>query len=252
MFEIRNGRLYQGECLEVMNNLPEHSVDMVLCDLPYGVTSCSWDSIIPFKELWKAYQRVCKHDAAIVLTAVQPFTTALIASNQRAYKHMWYWKKRRVTGFGLIKTQPLRCMEDIIVFSHGRPVYRPQGLVYAPKVIKRTKKVGGQCYAGFKAHESYTREYTNYPRQMLIVKDDPKRFHPTQKPVALFEYLIRTYSKDDAVILDNCSGSGTTAIAAEAAGRQWICIEQDAHYIDITRQRLAQPIESLADSVTYS
>ena len=237
---IGRGRFMLGDCLERMAELPDASVDMILCDLPYGTTACSWDSVIPFEPLWSEYWRVAKPGAVVVLTAAQPFTSALIGSNMRDFRYC-YWNKAAVTGFANAKKQPLRCVEEVAVFYQKQPLYRPQGLKALGKKRKNSASQGGDTLRQDVASSSgkgalrtagaeYTQEFTGYPRQVLEIGRDASRLHPTQKPVALFEYLIRTYTDEGMTVLDNCAGSGTTAIAAERTGRKWICIERDPEY----------------------
>lgn len=239
--EIGNGQFLLGDCLELMREIPDGSVDMVLCDLPYGTTACSWDSVIPFEPLWEQYWRVCKPNAAVVLTSAQPFTTALISSQMKHFKYCWYWNKTAVTGFANAKKQPLRCVEEVCVFYKNLPSYNPQGLQPLGEVKRNGKSVGGDTVRGSVEKSAgkgslrtegaeYVQEFTNYPRQTLTFQRDASKQHPTQKPVALFEYLIRTYTNPGEHVLDNTAGSGTTAIAAENTGTRWTCIERDEGY----------------------
>lgn len=238
-FVHASGEIWNGDCLELMNHIPAQSVDMILCDLPYGTTSCKWDSVIPFEPLWNHYLRIAKPNAAIVLTASQPFTSALVMSNIDNFKYCWIWKKNNPTGFANAKKQPLRTTEDIIIFYQLQPVYYPQGLRRVDKVIRNSKSIGGQTIQGDiiknlrgnmrTPGNPYLQEFTNYPINILEITSE-RGLHPTQKPVALFEYLIRTYTNEGAVILDNCSGSGTTAIAAHRTGRRSLCIEKELEY----------------------
>jgi len=240
--EIGNGTFLQGDCLELMAGLPAGSADMVLCDLPYGTTACSWDSVIPFEPLWEQYTRITKDNGVIVLTSAQPFTTALIGSNMRDFRYTWVWEKNRASGFANAKKMPLRKTEDVCVFYKRLPTYNPQGLIYSPKTMRNSKSAGGDTVRGNVAESSgrgslrtagkeYVQEYTNYPNNVLRF-DNETGIHPTQKPVALFEYLIRTYTNPGETVLDNTAGSGTTAIAAENAGRRWICMERDPTYYE--------------------
>lgn len=236
---IRNGEFLLGDCFEHMRNIPDGSIDMVLCDLPYGTTACAWDTILPFEQLWAEYWRITKPNAAVVLTASQPFTSALIMSEPRNFRYTWVWDKISVTGFANAKLQPLRHLEDVCIFYQSRPTYKPQGLRPLGKTRKNNATDGGATVKG--VHLSNGRgslrtpgllreqEFTNYPRQRLEIART-KGIHPTQKPVALFEYLIRTYTDEGMTVLDNTAGSGTTAIAAERSGRRWICIERDETY----------------------
>jgi len=234
---IGNGEFHLGDCFDVMRPIPDQSVDMVLCDLPYGTTACKWDAVLPFEPLWREYWRICR--GAVVLTASQPFTSALVMSQVDRFKYTWVWDKQGVTGFANAKKQPLRHLEDVCVFYKSPPVYNPQGIVYAPKTRKNSATDGGATMKGEHlsngrgamrtAGLERTQEYTNYPRQRLDFSREVG-LHPTQKPAALFEYIIRTYSNPGDTILDNTAGSGTTAVAAENTGRRWICIEKDEEY----------------------
>lgn len=238
--DVRNGSFLLGDCFDHMAAIPDGSVDMVLCDLPYGTTQNKWDSVLPLDRLWAEYWRVCKPNAAVVLTAAQPFTSALVMSQIQFFRYDWTWLKNRPTGFPKAKKRPLRKTEDIAVFSRETPRYAPQGLVYAPKTMRNSKSTGGGNVQGENRASrkgslrtpgaEYVQEWTNYPTNVLDVAVDPGGFHPTQKPVALFEYLIRTYTNPGEVVLDNTAGSGTTAVAAERSGRRWVCIERDEIY----------------------
>ena len=232
-----------------MADIPDASIDMVLCDLPYGTTACSWDTIIPFEPLWAHYWRVAKPNAAIVLTAAQPFTSALVMSRADAFRYSWSWDKISVTGFANAKKQPLRHLEDCLVFYRSLPTYNPQGLAVLGKARKNSATVGGATVKGTHVSNGAgslrtaglerTQEFTNYPRQRLKIPRE-RGFHPTQKPVALFEYLIRTYTNEGDTVLDNCSGSGTTAIAAINSGRRFVCIEQDLDYALASADRISK------------
>lgn len=176
----------------------------------------------------------------MVFTAVQPFTTALIASNIKNFRYDWIWVKNGVTNFANAKKMPLRNYESVVVFYRETCLYNPQGLIYDPKKKKNGKNVGGETMNAWRAagHE-YVQEYTNYPRQTLEIKqNNHNQIHPTQKPVALFEYLIKTYTNEGELVLDNCAGSGTTAIAAENTGRKWVCIEQNEEYTTKAVERI--------------
>lgn len=218
-----------------MNEIPDQSVDMILCDLPYGTTACKWDTVIPFEPLWAQYRRVAKRNAAIVLTASQPFTTALIASNFADFRYCWVWEKTRPVGFLQANRQPMRKHEDIAVFSVERAAYNPQGLVACDKRVNRTTV--GDNYRPAKSN-NYTQTLTNYPATVLKIASEGKTVHPTQKPVALMEYLIRTYTREGETVLDNCMGSGTTGVACINTKRNFIGIEQDAKYFEIAQKRI--------------
>jgi site-specific DNA-methyltransferase (adenine-specific) len=244
-------QIIQGDCLEVMRDIPDKSVDLILCDLPYGTTQCKWDTIIPFETLWEQYGRIIKDNGAIVLTASQPFTSKLVVSNLSMFHHDWCWKKSKVTGVLNAKKQPLRTKEDILVFAKHTPTYNPQGLEVCNKQTGTgVSKKGIQGEATGKITQTdtgtYTQTYTNYPRNVLEIASEGKTIHPTQKPVALFEYLIKTYTNEGEIVLDNCIGSGTTAIAALNTGRFFIGIEKEPQYCEIARKRVQAAQEQQA------
>lgn len=232
-----NIELINGDCLQEMAKIPDGSVDMVLCDLPYGTTACKWDTVIPFAPLWAHYRRVCKRNAAIVLTASQPFTSALVMSNVREFKYDWTWRKTKVTGVLNAKHQPLRCKEDIVVFCEGVSTYNAQGLL--PKGTM-TKQGGNSANYGERNATEYFQEWANWPRQVIDFPSEGKTVHPTQKPVAMMEYLIRTYSNEGQTVLDNTMGSGTTGVACKNTNRNFIGIELDKAYFDIASKRIAE------------
>lgn len=202
---------------------------------PYGVTNCKWDCVIDFKLLWNEYDRVIKNNGAVVLFASQPFTTNLIYSNLKNFKYCWYWKKNNVTGALLSKIQPMRCIEDICVFYKKQCTYNPQGLIPldVPKINKPDKSV---IYR--KKNKPSIQKYENYPKHFLQFKKDKSILHPTQKPVALLEYLIKTYTNENEVVLDNCMGSGSTGIACINTNRKFIGIELDNNYFNIAKNRI--------------
>jgi site-specific DNA-methyltransferase (adenine-specific) len=232
--QIRNGEFWLGDCLELMKDIPDGSVDMVLCDLPYGTTACKWDTIIPFEPLWEQYWRVAKPNAAIVLTASQPFTAALVMSNVAMFKYCWVWDKKKPSNYPLAKQQPMKYHEDICVFSSGKCVYFPEMVPVVGRKSKKGVNKNPEVFQGGLDRPDYLEKvYTDkYPSSILKASnaDQRNRLHPTQKPVALFEYLIKTYTNEGETVLDNCAGSGTTAIAAENTNRKWICIEQLPKY----------------------
>lgn len=323
-------KLYKGDCLEIMPKLPEKSVDLILCDLPYGVTECKWDSVIPFEPLWAEYKRVLKMGGTAVLFGNQPFTSQLINSNLNDFLHIWYWKKNYATGHLLAKYQPLRNIEEICVFRCNSPTknneglhenlrkyffdelkksglkrkdidkilnckmsshyftrgqqfeipseekyktlqaetgffqrpfediraeylgekskssnqhtYNPQGVTDMEKPRLKNEKNAGNIYAGVKP-KIYKQTKTGYPKNLLEIKGvtvDKNRLHPTQKPVELLEYLIKTYSNEGETVLDNCMGSGSTGVACKNTNRNFIGIELDEKYFNIACNRLEE------------
>lgn len=331
-------QLYKGDCLEIMQKIPDGSVDMILCDLPYGTTNCAWDAVIPFEPLWARYKRVIKPCGTIALFSAQPFTTRLIHSNMANYKYSWYWKKNNVTGGVFAKVQPMRCIEDINIFRYdltrdntglypltreyllqerkkcGRTLkelqqllnsfmtshyftngrqfalpskeaysklqttgafqmpynelvrlydsetpqpdpdrpqitftYNPQGVRRLDRARIRKKDTTGEVYK-IRGADKYRQERTGYPSHLLTFDNDGfsgRRYHPTQKPVRLLEYLIKTYTNPGETVLDNTMGSGSTGVACVNTGRHFIGIEMDDKYFDIANQRIkeAQGIE---------
>ena len=231
---IGNATLHHGDCLEVMAQLPDASVDMILCDLPYGTTACKWDTVIPFEPLWAQYRRIAKRNAAIVLTAAQPFTSALIASNFDWFKYCWIWEKSRVTGVLNAKHQPLRNYEDVVVFASGKTAYHPQGVTACDKLLTDT---GRSENYGAKRHEPYRQTQTGYPRQVLKIASEGGTVHPTQKPVALMEWCLG-FLPNAKTILDPFMGSGTTLVACQRMGRHGTGIELDPDYFDIACRRV--------------
>lgn len=226
-----------------MKKIPDKSIDLILCDLPYGVSDCKWDIALPFPELWEQYRRVIKDNGATVLFSIQPFTTALIHSNRKDFRYCWYWKKNNITGFTFARYQPMRCIEDICVFYKKAPTYNPQGLIKLRKPSRYRHKGKMSVYKNEKSLNGEGESiYGNYPRHLLEFKNDAtgsrSRLHPTQKPVALLEYLIKTYTNEGQTVLDNCMGSGSTGVAAKHTGRNFIGIELSEHYFNIAKQRI--------------
>ena len=250
---IGNATLYLGDCLEVMAGLPDASVDMILCDLPYGTTACKWDTVIPFEPLWAQYRMVAKRNAAIVLTASQPFTTALIASNMRGFKYEWIWRKSNGANFTHAKNMPIKFHENVVVFSDApighhvqlgarRMAYNPQGLRKVDKVWSRPRKYENGHGLKRESHKlDRVLEFEGYPTSILDFPNSDNRergLHPTQKPVALMEYLIRTYTNEGETVMDNCMGSGTTGVACANSVRRFIGIERERKYFDIACERI--------------
>lgn len=245
-------KLLLGDCLELMKLIPDNSVDMILCDLPYGTTACAWDSIIPFEPLWTQYRRLIKSRAGIVLTAAQPFASALVMSNIEWFRYAWTWIKNSPAGFAQAKNKPMPKHEDVLVFSSGktghvgqcsnRMHYFPQGLQPYGKIMKNTHDKNGRESAFGKrkiVRDSYVQEFTGYPDSVLMFDVQREGLHPTQKPVALMEYLIRTYTNEGDTVLDNCMGSGTTGVAALRNNRHFIGIEREPKYFVIAANRIA-------------
>ena len=277
--------LLLGDCLIEMDKIEDNSVDLILCDLPYGTTDrmgikkkgsnrlLEWDTVIPLDKLWEQYRRVLKPLGVVVLTADQPFTSQLILSNLEWFKYEWIWKKKKTTGFLLANYRPMKETEDIVVFSAGgaaaasrnggNMTYNPQGLI--EKNVKKknnAKRLGKFLHnpehmgAGNKLlHETeYEQKYTNYPSEILEFGLDKGVIHPTQKPVALMEYLIRTYSNEGETVLDNCMGSGTTGVACVNTNRNFIGIEMDAEYYSASCERIrgTVPVEEPAQSTVMA
>ena len=233
-------KVIQGDCLEVMKDIPDKSIDMILCDLPYGTTACKWDTIIPFEPLWEQYKRIIKDNGAIVLTASQPFTSALVMSNPDMFRYELLWIKEQGTGNLNANKIPLKQHENISVFYKLLPLYNPQMTEGKPYTIKRQKNINvifGKT--GTKDGYETKNKGERYPTSTLYFNRELRgRFHPTQKPVALFEYLIKTYTNEGDLVLDNCAGSGTTGVACKNLNRNFILIEKEPEYIDIINKRL--------------
>ncbi|CEK34374.1 DNA modification methylase,Modification methylase DpnIIB,putative methyltransferase,Adenine specific DNA methylase Mod,DNA methylase [[Clostridium] sordellii] len=242
MEKLRRYELIHGECIEEMKKLKDKSIDLILCDLPYGTTDCSWDKIIDFNLLWEQYHRIIKDNGAIVLFSAQPFTTKLINSNLKNYKYSWYWIKNKCTVFTFAKHQPMRKVEDINVFYKKKPLYVPQGLIKLdkPKLKKRKpkKQNSDDIYKTSTLLKEHIIEYTNYPKNVLYFDKETKNVHPTQKPNDLLEYLIKTYTREGDLILDNCMGSGSCGVAAAKNKRRFIGIELSKDYFEIAKDRI--------------
>lgn len=235
-----------GDCLEVMLEIPSSSVDMILCDLPYGTTACKWDTLIPLGELWAQYRRVIKPHGAIVLTAAQPFTGVLVSSNLAQFRHSWVWDKKAAANVMQAKHAPMKIHEDVIVFSIKKAAYYPNMVPGKPRMKGGHKRKNG-VYGEQEAHVGVFSD-TYYPKSIIQFSNavHTGKIHPTQKPVDLFEYLIKTYTNPDDLVLDNASGSGTTAIAAIRTGRRFICIEKDPIHHEKSVQRLAAELKGVA------
>lgn len=244
------------DCLEGLKTIPDGSVDMILCDLPYGTTACKWDSVIPFEPLWEQYERVIKEQGAIVLFGSEPFATALKASRLNLFKYDWVWQKSRTVGFLNAKNAPLKNYETISVFSKGttanrsdrRMNYFPQGLVEINRP-KKSVKQAADTVVGSRPSRSkeYIAQFTGYPKAIISFSNEAKQVHPTQKPVALLEYLIKTYTNKGDIVLDNCMGSGSTAVACLRTGRNFIGFELSPEYHAIAQQRIADTLDEMLE-----
>ena len=240
--------LWQGDCLELMKDIPDGSIDMVLTDPPYGTTACKWDSVIPFEPMWEQLKRVIKPNGAIVMTASQPFTTTLIASNMKMFKYCWVWNKTKAGNFVHAKNMPLKLHEDICIFSNGsvkhegqdnRITYNPQGVKIVEKEWSRPQKYESEHNYKRPSH-SLNRKITQegYPSSVIVIGSEHNPPHPTQKPVALMKYLINTYTNEGETVLDFTMGSGSTGVAAKNLNRDFIGIEQDEKYFKIACDRI--------------
>ena len=259
-------KLIHGDCLEEMKNIPDKSIDMILCDLPYGTTACKWDTIIPFDKLWEHYKRIIKDNGAIVLTASQPFTSLLIASNLELFKYCWTWEKDNGTNFITSHYQPLRVIEEVCVFGKGATSFVKNGrnMKYNPQM---TEGKPYKCKSGKQKQASIIRDgiggwdkihghITNsngkrYPKNLLKINRDKQKLHPTQKPVALMEYLIKTYSNEQDLVLDNCMGSGTTGVACKNLNRNFIGMELDEEYFELATKRINDALHEKTRIVAY-
>ena len=232
-------KLMQGDCLELMKDIPDGSVDMILADLPYGTTACKWDSIIPFEPLWEQYERIIKDNGAIVLTASQPFTSALVMSNPKLFKYEWVWDKVKPSTGLHAKHQPLRQHESVLIFSKQKATYKP--IMTEAKDRKETiTSSNGEAFGGATVTRRHDNKGKSYPRSILTLSNANQRgkVHPTQKPVALFEYLIKTYTNEGDTVLDNVMGSGTTGVACKNLNRNFIGMELNEEYFKIATERI--------------
>jgi DNA modification methylase len=238
MTTLASPLLLLGDCLERMKEIPDGSVDMVLCDLPYGTTACKWDSVISFEPLWEHYRRVCKKNAAIVLTASQPFTSALVMSNTEMFRYELIWEKTKSTGFLDCSYRPMRSHENVLVFYSSKPVYNPQKTQGDPWNRGRVKRPKS-CWGEQAEHYAENTSGLRHPKSVMLVPNpNNKSVHPTQKPVALMEYLIKTYTNERETVLDNTMGSGTTGVACVNTKRNFIGIERDDTYFKIAQDRI--------------
>jgi site-specific DNA-methyltransferase (adenine-specific) len=250
---LKANKIYLGDCLEVMEDIDDKSIDMILCDLPYGTTACKWDTVIPFEPLWALYKRIIKDNGAIVLTASQPFTSALVMSNIKMFKYEWIWKKNNAPNYPHAKNMPLKVIEEILVFSKNmvghisqlkekRMNYFPQGTEKCNYSRNGNRgKANEDLYIRPSHNKTQVITERNFPENILkFGYDYREQYHPTQKPVALFEYLIKTYTNEGDLVLDNCIGSGTTAIACMNLNRRFIGIEKDLKIYKIAKKRISE------------
>lgn len=235
--------LINDDCLNAMKDIPEASIDLIVCDLPYGTTSCKWDVVIPFEELWKEYKRISKTTTPIILFGVQPFTSTMILSNIKMFKYTLVWEKERPTNIFFIKKQIGRVHEDIVVFYKNQPTYNPimEARVESTIGVGNLKKSKTHKNQNYKYSSSYDKN-VRYPRSVIKINRDTLKgsLHPTQKPVALIEYLILSFSNENDTVLDNCMGSGTTGVACKKLNRNFIGIEKDKKYFDVACNRINQ------------
>lgn len=241
-------KLLQGDCLELMKDIPDGSIDMILCDLPYGTTACKWDTVIPFEPLWRQYKRIIKPNGAIVLTAQTPFDKILGCSNLPMLRYEWIWEKTQATGHFNAKKSPMKAHENVLVFYKNQSTYNPQKTIGHKPINKYTKLASvvnkTQVYGKVSKDISGGGDTDRYPRSVQIFSSDKQKtkldgtIHPTQKPVALMEYLIRTYTNEGEMVLDNCMGSGTTGVACLNTGRNFIGMEKDETYFHVAKNRI--------------
>jgi DNA modification methylase len=237
-----------GDCLELMKAMPDGTIDMILCDLPYGTTACKWDTVIPFEPLWEQYERVAKENAAIVLFASQPFTSTLIVSNLGGFKYQWIWDKvNKFSGHLNAKKQPLRVTEEIVVFYKTQPIYNPQMIPGKPyRAVSKGRKT--ENYGKQRDEVVTVNEGFYYPKNLISIPGDERgtagRLHPTQKPVALLEYLIRTYTNEGMTVLDNTMGSGSTGVACINTSRNFVGCEKEPKYFEIAERRIIEALRA--------
>lgn len=230
-------KLINGDTIEEMSKLEDKSIDMILADLPYGTTRNKWDSIIPLDKLWEQYNRIIKDNGAIVLFGQQPFTSLLVASNLKMYRYDWVWEKSKATGHLNSKKMPLKSFETISIFYKALPKYNPQGLLRIKPTIRKGRNNGSNY--GVSDKDS-VRNFKNYPKDVLRFSSPSKHHHPTEKPVELIEYLIKTYSNENDIVLDNTMGSGSTGVACVNTNRDFIGIELDKNYFNIAESRIGK------------
>ena len=245
---VKLNTIYNEDCLEGMKRIPDGSIDMILCDLPYGTTQNKWDSIIPLEPLWEQYKRIIKERGAIVLTAQTPFDKVLGASNLKMLRYEWVWQKTKASGHLNAKKMPMKNHENILVFYKKLPTYNPQGLIDGEFNNSRPALNREGTNYGKETSNFGTSTKGNYPKtvQLFANPSGKNHLHPTQKPVALFEYLIKTYTNKGETVLDNCMGSGTTAIACLNTDRQYIGFELDETYHKLSLERIESHTQQLS------
>lgn len=251
MNENMINRIFNEDCLEGMKRIEDKSIDMILCDLPYGTTACKWDTIIPFEPLWQQYERVIKDNGAIVLTASQPFTSALVMSNPKLFRYEWVWEKHKGTNIYQVKSAPMKIHESVLIFSMGKFTYNAQMTVGEPyKKRSSTHKLPNDHVMTGGKNIGYSKDLDTSKRYPVSIQyfsnhnQKSNRFHPTQKPVSLFEYLIKTYTNEGETVLDNCMGSGTTAIACINTNRNYIGFEKEKEYYLKSLERINNALKA--------
>lgn len=255
--ELKPFEIWQGDCLELMKNIPDGSVDMVLCDLPYGRTACKWDSAIPFEPLWERYKRIVKDNGAIVLFGMQPFTSYLVCSNPKMFRYEWIYEKTQPSGHLNAKRMPMKYHENILVFYKKQPTYNPikthghKRKTSKGQIVKK-EDVGFGCYGAQEKGASYD-STERYPKSIQVFSNGlmkQKSIHPTQKPVSLLEYLVKTYTNEGDTVLDNCMGSGSTGVACVNTGRRFIGMELDENYFQIAKNRIEEAYSRVGEEET--
>lgn len=240
--ELKSMTLIKGDCLDVMNNISDKSIDMILCDLPYGKTACKWDAVIPFDKLWECYNRIIKDNGAIILFGSEPFSSYLRMSNLKIYRYDWIWDKQKGTDFLNARRKPLSSFEIISVFYKKKPTYNPQWWYSTPYDKGAIHKKNTECYRKSNPHSSKSIDGKRYPLNVIKIGNaaNSKKIHPTQKPVELLEYLIKTYTEEEETVLDNCMGSGSTGVACLNTNRKFIGIEKEEKYFEIAYNRIKE------------
>lgn len=250
-------KLLKGDCLELMKDIPDKSIDAIIADLPYGTTACKWDTIIPFEPLWAQYKRIIKDNGAIVLFGSQPFTSALVMSNPKWFKCEWIWKKHKGTNFNTVKRHPMKVHESMCLFSNGKFTYNPQmteGNPYKQRGEHNVNKKGGM-FENKKV--GYAKDFDSSKRYPISIQEfsnhnqKANSFHPTQKPIALMEYLIKTYTNEGDTVLDNTMGSGTTGVACVNTNRGFIGMELDDKYFEIAKERIEKAVVEKANFLSF-